>query len=190
MPELQADRVRLDPSKATAKGLELSADRTTGAWNWWASYTWSKVTDRIDDRDVPRSWDQRHAAQGGFAWHNEVWNFSVAASVHTGWPKTSLSLVEAGLDSDGEPVFDAVPGPRNQSRHPTFSSVDARLSRRFKVPRGSLLAFIEISNLFNRKNVCCLDWDLEEDAAGNETLEFSEDYWLPLLPAIGVLWEF
>ena len=114
----------------------------------------------------------------------------MAASVHTGWPKTSLSLVEAGLDSDGEPVFDAVPGPRNQSRHPTFSSVDARLSRRFKVPRGSLLAFIEISNLFNRKNVCCLDWDLEEDAAGNETLEFSEDYWLPLLPAIGVLWEF
>ena len=190
MPELQADRVRLDPSEAKARGLELSADRRVGAWNWWASYTWSKVTDRIDGRDVPRSWDQRHAVQGGFAWHNEVWNLSMAASVHSGWPKTGLTLIDGGLDADGEPVSVAVAGPRNQFRHPTFSSVDIRLSRKFDVRRGSLLAFVEVSNLFNRRNVCCIDWDLEEDIAGNESLEFSHDYWLPLLPAIGILWEF
>jgi len=190
MPELQADRVRLDPAKAEARGLELSADRTAGAWSWWASYTWSKVTDRIDGRDVARSWDQRHAVQGGFAWHNETWNLSMAANVHSGWPKTGLSLVDGGLDSNGEPISVAVPGPRNEFHHPTFSSVDVRLSRRFKVRRGSLLAFVEISNLFNRRNVCCIDWDLGEDAAGNDALENSRDYWMPLLPAIGVLWEF
>ena len=190
MPELAADRVRLDPSKAEARGVELSADRTVAAWNWWATYTWSTVTDRIDGQDVPRSWDQRHAVQGGFAWNNEIWNFSAAASVHSGWPSTDLALVEQGLDADGEPINVAVPGPRNEFRHPTFASVDVRLSRKFKVRRGSLLAFVEISNLFNRRNVCCIDWDLEEDALGNESLEYSHDYWLPLLPAIGVLWEF
>jgi outer membrane receptor protein involved in Fe transport len=190
MPELQADRVRLDPSFAEARGIELSADRTVGAWNWWASYTWSKVTDRIDGRDELRSWDQRHAAQGGFNWNNDVWNFSAAASVHSGWPRTDLVLVESGLDSDGESINVAVPGPRNEFRHPTFASIDVRLSRKFKVRRGSLLAFVEISNLFNRRNVCCIDWDLEEDALGNEALEHSLDYWMPLLPAIGVLWEF
>ncbi|MCP4303208.1 MAG: TonB-dependent receptor [Gammaproteobacteria bacterium] len=190
MPELQADRVRLDPSRAEARGLELSADRTVGAWSWWATYTWSKVTDRIDGRDVPRSWDQRHAAQGGFNWNNEVWSFSAAASVHSGWPKTDLALVEDGVDSDGEPIVIAVPGPRNEFRHPTFASLDVRLSRKFKVRRGSLLAFVEVSNLFNRRNVCCIDWDLEQDALGNEALEYSRDYWMPLLPAIGVLWEF
>jgi len=190
MPELAADRVRLDPSRAKARGVELSVDRTLDAWSWWATYTWSKVTDRIDRRDVPRSWDQRHAAQGGFAWNNEVWSFSAAASIHSGWPRTNLALLEQGLDVDGEPIFVAVPGPRNEIRHPTFASVDVRLSRKFKVRRGSLLAFVEISNLFNRRNVCCIDWDLEEDALGNESLEYSHDYWLPLLPAIGVLWEF
>lgn len=190
MPELQADRVRLDPSRAEARGLEISADRTMGDWSWWASYTWSKVTDRIDGRDVPRSWDQRHAAQGGFAWQNEVWNLSAAASVHTGWPRTDLTLLEAGLDEDGEPVNVVVPGPRNELRHPAFASVDVRLSRRFKVRRGSLLAFVEISNLLNRRNVCCTDWDVTEDTQGNEALEYSLDYWMPLLPAIGVLWEF
>ena len=98
--------------------------------------------------------------------------------------------MEQGLDADGEPIYVAAPGPRNEFRHPTFASVDVRLSRKFKVRRGSLLAFVEISNLFNRRNVCCIDWDLEEDALGNESLEYSHDYWLPLLPAIGVLWEF
>ncbi len=190
MPELQADRVRLDPTRARARGLELSTDRTAGAWNWWGSYTWSEVSDRIDGRDVPRSWDQRHAVQGGFAWQNEGWNFSMAASIHSGWPRTDLALIDAGVDADGEPINVAVPGPRNQFRHPTFSSVDVRLSRKFDVRRGTLLAFVEISNVLNRRNVCCIDWDLEEDAAGNESLEFSRDYWMPLLPAIGVLWEF
>lgn len=190
IPELQADRVRLEPSSAEARGVELSADGTKDAWSWWATYTWSEVNDRIDGSDVPRSWDQRHAAQGGFGWTNEVWNFSAAASVHSGWPKTDLTLVEDGIDEDGEPINVAVPGPRNELHHPTFASVDVRLSRRFKVRRGSLLAFIEVSNLFNRRNVCCVDWDLDEDALGNDVLEHSLDYWMPLLPAIGVLWEF
>jgi len=191
IPELQADRVRLDPSKGRARGVELSADRSVGSWNWWASYTWSKVTDRIDGDNVPRSWDQRHAVQGGFGWHNDKgWNFSMAASVHSGWPSTDLALVPDGVDEDGEPQFIAVPGPRNADQYSTFASLDLRLSRRFDVKRGTLLAFIEVSNVLNRDNVCCRDWDIEEDEAGNEFLEDSQDYWLPLLPAIGILWEF
>jgi len=191
IPELQADRVRLDPTKARARGVELSADRTFGNWSWWAGYTWSKVTDRFDGDDEQRSWDQRHALQGGFGWHNDGgWDFSMAASVHSGWPATDLSLVADGVDEDGEPQFKAVPGPRNAEKYPTFTSLDLRLSRRFDVKRGTLLAFIEISNVLNHDNVCCRDWDLEEDDNGNEFLDFSNDYWMPLLPAIGVLWEF
>lgn len=185
IPELQADRVRVAPLRAAARGIEISADRSTAAWTWWASYTWSKVTDRIDGRDVLRSWDQRHALQVGITWHDEHWSFSAAASVHSGWPTTGLQLVEVGVDADGEPIYEATPGPRNEERLPTFSSVDARLSRKFNVHRGSLLAFVEVSNLFNRRNVCCIDWDLDD--AG---LERGLDYWTPLLPAIGVLWEF
>ena len=181
MPELQADRVRLDPSRGRARGVELSADRTLGPWNWWGSYTWSTVNDRIDGRDVPRSWDQRHAVHGGFGWHNERWNFSAAASIHSGWPTTDLVLVSEDT---------VIPGPRNAERLPTFASLDLRLSRTFDVRRGKLLAFIEISNATNRRNVCCIDWDIEEDEAGNPQLEHGRDYWMPLLPAIGILWEF
>lgn len=190
VPELQADRVRLDPSRASARGVELSADLSKGAWNGWASYTWSKVTDRIGNRNVPRSWDQRHALQAGVDWQNESWNFSAAMSVHSGWPATDLALLENGVDEEDEPVFIVIPGERNAQRHPTFASVDMRLSRRFDVRRGTLLAFVEVSNVLNRRNVCCRDWDIGEDALGNDVLEYSLDYWMPLLPAIGILWEF
>jgi len=181
LPELQADRVRIEPTTARAQGIEVSADRSIGVWNWWASYTWSEVTDQVDGHDVPRSWDQRHALQGGFGWHSDAWDLSVAGSVHSGWPTTGLSL-----NSDGA----AVPGMRNAERVSDFASLDFRLSRSFDVRRGSLLVFVEVSNALNRHNVCCVDWDIDEDDAGNAVLESSLDYWMPLLPAIGVLWEF
>ncbi len=190
MPELQADRVRLDPGSARSRGLELSAVQSVGALDWWASYTWSNVTDSIDGVDVPRSWDQRHSIQGGVGWRSEKWNFSAAASVHTGWPTTDLELVQDGTDIDGEPIFVAVPGPRNALKHGTFASVDARLSRKFRLRKGSLLVFVEITNVFNRNNECCLDWDFSEDSASGDLLEREVDYWMPLLPAIGILWEF
>ncbi len=190
LPELQPDRVRLDPSLAQARGFELSADGTLGAWDWWATYTWSKVTDRIDRRDEPRSWDQRHALQTGLGWSNDRWTFSAAISVHTGWPTTGLELQQTGVDNDGDAVYVAVPADRNALRLPTFSSLDMRLSRRFNLRRGSLLTFVELSNALNRRNVCCIDWDVDDGPDGTLELESSRDYWMPLLPAIGILWEF
>ena len=191
IPEVQPDRVRLDPSSAESRGLEISLDATRGSVNWWASYVLSRATDRIDGVDELRSWDQRHAVQGGISWSNEQWDVALAGSVHSGWPLTELFLIEDGIDDDGEIEYVAVPGPRNVGRHPTFASLDFRISRKWDVGRGSLMAFLEISNLTNRRNECCLDWDLEENEdTGEEVFERGVDYWMPLLPAIGVLWEF
>jgi outer membrane receptor protein involved in Fe transport len=190
IPELQPDRARLDPSSARAEGAELSLGRSEGPWHWWASYTWSRASDRIDGRREYRSWDQRHSVQGGLGWSNESWDVTMAANVHSGWPTTDLFLVEDGLDPDGEPEYVVVPGPRNALRHDRFESVDLRFSRRFAVKRGTLSVFLEVSNLLNRDNVCCRDWDIAERPDGTPELELSLDYWLPRLPAIGILWEF
>lgn len=191
IPEIQTDRVRLDPSSAKSTGLEVSIDRSNGPRTWWVSYTLSKATDRIDGRDELRSWDQRHALQTGIAWSGDKWDVALATSVHSGWPATDLALVEDGVDEDGEPEFVAIPGARNVLHHRTFASLDIRLSRKWSLRRGSLTAFLEVSNLSNRRNDCCFDFDIEEDpVTGEDVLENSFDYWMPLLPAIGVLWEF
>lgn len=191
IPEIMPDRVRLDPESAKAQGLEISIDRSDGPLTWWASYVWSKVTDRINGVDESRSWDQRHAFQGGINWSNEKWDVALATNVHTGWPTTDLFYVEDGVDDEGEIEYVAIPGPRNVDRHPTFASIDFRVSRTWKLQRGSFMAFFEVSNITNRRNQCCRDFDIEEDeATGEEFFESDVDYWMSVLPAIGVLWEF
>ncbi len=191
IPEIQPDRVRLDPTSATSKGIEISIDTASGPLNWWASYTYSEATDRIGGVDEFRSWDQEHAFQGGITWSNEKWDVALATSIHSGWPTTDLTLVEDGVDDEGEPVFVAIPGPRNAERLGSFASVDFRISRTWKLDRGSFMAFFEVSNMFNRDNECCRDFDFDEDEeTGEDVFESDLDYWLGILPAIGVLWEF
>jgi len=191
IPEVQPDRVRLDPTSATSQGMEVSVDRSDGPLTWWTSYTLSEVTDRINGVDEYRSWHQQQAFQGGITWSNDKWDVALATSIHSGWPTTDLYLVEDGVDGDGEPEFVAVLGPRNLERLRTFASVDFRVSRKWQLKRGSFMAFLEISNLFNRSNECCLDWDFEEDEdTGEDVFERGVDYWMPMLPAVGVLWEF
>ncbi len=191
IPEIQPDRVRLDPTSASGRGVEVSLAREGPSTDWWATYTWSEATDRLDGRYELRSWDQQHAMQAGVHLSNERWDFSLAAGVHSGWPLTELSLVETGTDDDGEAQYDAVPGPRNADRHPVFASLDLRIARTWEQRNGSLMAFIEVTNLTNRRNECCLDWDLDEnDDNGGIFLERGIEYWLPLLPAVGILWEF
>jgi hypothetical protein len=191
IPEVQPDRVRLDPRSARSQGLEFTLEHADGPMHWWATYVLSEATDRIEGRNELRSWDQRHALQGGISWSGSDWDFALAANLHSGWPLTELYLVEDGVDAGGDPEFVAIPGRRNSDRHPTFASLDFRIARTWQLRRGSLMAFLEVSNFTNRRNQCCLDFDLEENEDTGE-LEFERglDYWMPLLPAVGILWTF
>jgi len=187
IPELQPDRVRLEPESARAYGLELSLDYRAGQnTSWWASYSWSKTSDTINGQREARSWDQRHALQAGLAWQRGPWETGVAINIHSGWPTTGMAL-EVG---DEEDEFSVMPGPRNIEQLSTFASLDFRVSREFNVKHGRLTGFFEMANTLNRNNPCCVDFDVDEDEDGALFLDRTEDFWLPLLPAIGVLWEF
>jgi hypothetical protein len=177
--------VRIDPEEARARGIELYLEKTGGQLNWWGSYSFSTVEDQVNDSDVARSWDQRHALQAGLSWHPGNWELDIAAGVHSGWPKTDLVLT---FDALGEPVV--TPGLRNAERYDKYASLDLRASRKFRLGKGTLTGFFELTNALNRKNRCCSDFDLDEDLAGNIFLEKNEDDWLPRLAALGFLYEF
>ena len=189
IPELQPDRVRIAPDSARTRGLEVSLNGHGPVLNWWANYSLAKVADTIDGEDFPRSWDQRHALQVGMNWNTDEWNFAIAANIRSGWPITSLRIEEV-VGPGGERETVAIPGVRNAEQLPHFASLDARISRKFDVRRGSLTVFAEVTNLLDRNNLCCIDYDLETDENDNEFLSSSPDYLLPLLPAVGILWEF
>ncbi len=189
IPELAPDRVRLDPASARARGIEITLDYEGEELDAWTSVAWSKATDRIRGRNQDRSWDQTWAIQGGLAWRHGPWEIGAAFNVHTGWPTTPLYL-DILVDEDDEPIYVPLPGPRNSERFRTFAQLDFRVSRAWELPRGKLSAFFEVTNLSNRANPCCVDYDIDEDADGNVYLDGTVEHWLPIIPAVGVLWEF
>lgn len=181
LPEIEPDRIRIAPVSARARGIELAVGfDADGPLGWWASYTLAEVTDEVDGEDVARSWDQQHSVQAGLTYSSPAWDFSLAGRWHSGWPTTDLLLDDGGV----------APGPRNARRFASYASLDLRVSRRFSIGDTTLTAFLELANATDRRNPCCVDYDLDVDDEGNEVLLRQVENWPPLLPAIGFLWEF
>jgi outer membrane receptor protein involved in Fe transport len=191
IPELAPDRVRLAPTSARAGGVELTLEYRGGEeLEWWTTYSWSRVADSFDGATEPRSWDQRHAVQAGLAWRSGPWEIGLALSVHSGWPTTAMSYLAVPGEHADDTIYLPVPGPRNAEQLGTFAQIDFRVSREFSTSRGRLSAFFEVTNATNRNNPCCIDYDIDENPAGEIFLDSSVDHWLPLIPAVGLLWTF
>jgi len=190
IPELQIDRVRVDASAALSEGAELmlSGENADSSFSWWLGYTWSVIEDSLPNGSVLRSWDQTHMGQFGINWDWRQWNFSVAGSVHTGWPKTRL-FVDTVTNLDGSTELTASTTPRNSERHLDFQSLDVRASRQIPLQRGELTVFAEITNLYDRQNPCCTRYWSSTGADG-PALQQKGSNWLPFLPSIGVTWQF
>jgi outer membrane receptor protein involved in Fe transport len=187
VPELEPDRVGIAAQRADLRGLEVSAAyEGDDGLDWWASYTLANAEDTVDGRTFARSWDQRHALQVGMTRSGERWGYSIAGKWHSGWPSTDVFL--APSPAAGEP--DIVFGERNAGNFSDFFTLDMRLDYRRPIGIGYFNWFFEISNSTNRKNPCCVDFDLDQDVFGNRTLDKKDDYWFPLLPATGILIEF
>jgi len=186
LPELEPDRVMVDPDSGRARGVEVSlSQRTDGPWSWWLSYAWSRVTDRISGADVVRSWDQRHAINAGLRYTGRHWEFTVTDNYHTGWPTTDLLLIDG---TDGAPDL-VTPGVRNATRFGAYNSLDFRVMRRFELPDSTLEAFFEMTNTLGQRNACCTEYTVS--GAGDAVyIDADEDYWPRFIPSFGVVWKF
>jgi hypothetical protein len=185
LPELRPDRIRIEPRSATADGAELTLEYGNGSpLESWLSYSWSTVTDAIDGKSVHRSWDQTHSVSAGLSHHGPRWDLSLTASWHSGWPTTAVEL--ATLD----PVPLVATDPRNRQHLADYARLDGKVARHFAFQSGqSLTLFLEVSNLTNRHNDCCMEYQLETDSAP-PFLDVGPVGSLPFIPSIGFAWEF
>lgn len=181
LPELRWDRQRVAPTSATARGLEvlLSAPDAAPA-RWWFSYTLAEAVDRIDERRVPRAWDQRHAFAAGFDWSRGLWEASAALTLRQGWRTTRLTIDRA----TGAASY----GPANGERLAAFGSLDLRGSRRWSRASGELLGFVELTNATGRRNPCCRDYTVS-GGPGAYLLSREDETWPRFVPQIGLRWK-
>ena len=200
-PEVEPDRVRIEPERARSMGLEVVArGALSEGVSWWGNYSLSRAEDRIGDRWIKRSLDQSHAVN--LTLHFRLprgWNLSTAWIYHTGWPTTPVARAvvipspavgpddqddEDDEDDDAEQIV-VVPGEFNSSRLSDYHRLDVRLSRRFKMSRGELLFFVDVQNLYDRQNDSGFDFSGEEG-----TVQRSLERWPGIFPSVGVTWTF
>lgn len=189
LPELQIDRVRVDADNSYVKGAEITITGSDDGLSWWAGYVWSSAADRVAGRNVKRSWDQAHSVSAGISSKWRAWDISAAGTWHSGWPETKL-IVETIQAPDGSEELVATTTPRNSLSYDDFHSVDVRASRTFQLSRGELVAFVEVSNIYNRRNPCCTRYTVQVSDDGSSVIDANQSHWLPLVPSIGVVWKF
>ncbi len=194
-PETSSDRILFAPSSARARGLELLLSRHgDGALDWRLGYTWARVTDRIDGRDVPRSADQTHAATLDVSWRpSSRWTLSAVWVFHSGWPTTEVhGLVVPG--PDGSVRIEPVLGELNGERLPAYHRLDLRVSRSFPTRRlGTVELFVDVQNVYDRDNLSGYQVDdrrFRLDETGRVIYTPKERYWLGIVPSFGVAWRF
>jgi CarboxypepD_reg-like domain/TonB-dependent Receptor Plug Domain len=189
--EVEWDRVRIDPGKGLARGIEFLIRRDTGRrWAWSASYALSEAKDLVGEEWVPRTLDQRHALTLNVAYRpNGSWSLSAGVYFHTGWPITE-AFFSADTLSDGSVTLRRFYGRINAERLPPYHRIDFRVTRGFPLGRGLLQAYVDLFNLYNRTNLrSYFYWARYENGVLSTGREAGETL-LPLLPSLGFRWEF
>jgi hypothetical protein len=154
LPELQPDRIRIGPLASASDGIELSSRRPLGAHiNIWGTYAVSKAYDQLPIGELPRSWDQRQAANVGLSWKDQRNTASILVSWHTGWPRTALSEIIAAPPSPSSALL----GTLNQLRWGIYLNVDLHLAHNFPTPIGEFSLWLDLINATNRNNDCCAE---------------------------------
>ena len=181
LPELAVDRTRLDPEEAEIRGVELSVVQEIGSWNYWVNASVAKAIDIFDTQTSPRGWDQRYGLAAGVDWQHGPWRLGAVLESHSGWPTTPLLR-----GADGSFVL----GTRNADRLPPFTSIDVRAEYRRPLRLGSLSLALQVTNLTNRRNICCTEVDVDRGLDGIPALDAEPRKWLPVVPSLKIDWEF
>ena len=99
----------------------------------------------------------------------------------TGNPATR---VVGGLRDVEFQSYDAVLGPSNDSRLPDFHQLDVRVDKTFTFNRWKLGLFVEVQNVYNRRNAETLVY------GGRQLFQEGRVVGLPIFPDLGVRADF
>ena len=184
-PELEADRVRVQPDSSHVHGAELSVRwQSASDWSGWMSYSWSQATDRTGATRALRTWDQKHTIATGLVWQPGAWQLSGNVNWHTGWRRNVLVQTGTANGAANGVALD----PRNSNAWGDYFSLDLRAGWVHALSRGALQVYGEIDNLTDHANDCCVSYTVQS-AGPLASLSPQTSTWLPRLYLLGVTWQ-
>ena len=147
-----------------AEGVEFLAQKKSGAFNGWLSYTYANVKydfGALAPEPSPASHDKTHEAKivGTYKWG--PWNFASTFVYSTGTPYTTpQSRYYLPLLNGDEFTYIHV-SEKNGYRLPDYHRMDVSVFRQMITPAFKWDVGISVFNLYNRKNVNYREYDLD-----------------------------
>ena len=147
-----------------AEGIEVLAQKKSGAFNGWISYTFANVNydfGALAPEPYPASHDKTHEAKvvGTYKWG--PWNFASTLVYATGTPYTTpQSRYYLPLLNGDEYNYIHV-SDKNGYRLPDYHRMDVSIFRQLETPDFKWDVGLSVFNLYNRKNVNFREYDLD-----------------------------
>ena len=189
-PEVQTDRVRLDPNRGDARGIEILLRQRVGLrFNWSASYALARAEETVAGRDLPRARDQRHTIYLDASYSpSPAWRFSAAWNYHTGWPTTPFTYRWVTLNNNRRVIVRSTGEPYS-TELPAYHRLDLRITRLWKLRHSQITAYLDLFNAYDRVNSYGIIRDLTVQGTSITVTPRPREM-LPILPSAGVTWDF
>jgi TonB family protein len=149
----------------------------------WIAYTMLRSERKDAGTDYWRlfDYDQTHVLTALASYDlGKGFDIGVRGRYASGYPRTPV--VNSYFDSRTA-TYQPVLGDKNSIRIPAFVELDVRVAKRFKFQSSSLEIYLDVQNVTNRKNP-------EEIAYNANYTERRYVEGLPILPVLGIKWEF
>jgi len=149
----------------------------------WVAYTILRSERKDAGSDSYRlfDFDQTHVLTALASYDlGKGFDIGVRGRYASGYPRTPV--VGSFFDSRSA-TYQPILGDKNSIRIPEFLELDVRFAKRFKLQSSSLEIYLDVQNVSNRKNP-------EEIAYNADYTQRRYIEGLPILPVLGVKWEF
>ncbi|MBK8946196.1 MAG: TonB-dependent receptor [Ignavibacteriae bacterium] len=169
-----------------SKGIDLYAILNYDFFYGWLSYGYMQANEnKLNDNygEYPRYTNQTHTISlvTNFAFGNN-WNLSLKAYYGSGFPYTPKTAVK----DEQTGIWDWKSGEIHSADLPAYKRVDLRISKIFVFNKFRLNTFLDVSNVFNFKNV----QRYEFDNPGLSKPSSEEILLWPIIPSFGIRFEF
>lgn len=188
--EVNYDRILLAPTRGEARGVELIAERRGHhKLKWAANYAWAEATETINGRELPRARDQRHTFSFDLSYRpNPRWLLSTAFTYHSGWPTTPDVVSVVTFPGGGTGTLRTI-GATYSDNLPAYHRLDLRATRFYQLRDSTLRVFVDVFNVYDRANPYRYQYSARL-VNGQPELTSTQDDLFPLLPSVGVIWDF
>jgi hypothetical protein len=185
------EQTLLEAGTGYSWGADLMLKRNWGSLTGWLTYSLCFSRVKFNGLEYAPSYDRRHifnivasyALPKGFNLTGH-WNYG------SGLPYTATVgyyrrwTYRYGRDRISYD-WGEIPSGKNGARYPDYHRLDLGVEKVFNIGKTRLVAQLEVINVYNQKNLMLYYWDYDQ----TPPLRQNQNQ-LPLLPSIGVKWNF